>query len=122
MPVQARLLVAGISAVAAAASVGGVANTLTAVTGGQSTATQLPADNNRFTTVPASGGCILPAMNGGDNITVIIAGANALLLFPPVGAQINALGNNASYSIATATPYCAVTCITPTQYHCFQSA
>jgi hypothetical protein len=122
MPIQARLIVAGMSAVAAAASVGAVANNLTAVTGGQNAALPLGADNNRFTTVPASGGTILPPLNPGDNLIVLNAGANALLLFPPSGGQINALGANASYSIATATPYCCVTCITPTQYHAMQSA
>jgi hypothetical protein len=122
MPIQSRLIVAGMSAVAAAASVGAVANNMTAVAGGQGSATPLPADNNRFTTVPASGGAIVPALNPGDNLVIINAGANALLVFPPVGGQINALGTNASYSVATATPYCTVACITPTQYHAFQSA
>ena len=122
MPVQARMVVAGMSATAAAASVGGVANNLTAVAGGQALATNLGADNNRFTTVPAGGGCIIPPLNPGDNIIVINAGANALALYPPPGAQLNALGVNAAYSIATATPYCTVSCITPTQYHSFQSA
>jgi hypothetical protein len=122
MSIQARLVVAGMSAVAAQASVGTVANNLTAVTGGQGSAVTLGADTNRFTTVPASSGCIVPPLNPGDNICVFNAGANALLVFPPVGAQLNALGVNASYSVATATPYCEITCITPTQYHCFQSA
>jgi hypothetical protein len=123
MPVQARMVVAGMSATEAAASVGTVANSLTAVSGGQSAAAGLPGDVNRFTTVPASGGCILPALNPGDNIVVVNAQVtNALLLFPPVGGAINALATNGSYSIAVATPFCYVQCITPTQYHCFQSA
>lgn len=123
MPVQARMVVAGVSATAAAAGVGIAANNLTATTGGQSTAALIPADVSRFTTVPASSGCIIPPLNPGDNIVVINAQAtNALLLFPPVGGFINALAQNAAYSIAVATPYCQITCVTPTQYHCFQSA
>jgi hypothetical protein len=122
MPLAQRLVQAGLSAVQAAAISGTVANNLIATGNSQATALALGADTSRFTTVAASTGCILPAMNPGDSMEVINAGANALSLYPPVGAQLNALGNNAAYSIATATPYCTITCITPTQYHCFQSA
>lgn len=122
MPVQARMVVAGMSAPAAQASVGVSATGLTATGSTQATALQLGADVNKFTTVAASTGCILPAMNGGDNIVVVNSGANALSLYPPVGASINALGANTAYSIAIATPYCQITCVDPTHYHCFQSA
>lgn len=123
MPVQARMVVAGTSATAAAAAVGIAANNLTAIVGGQGAAAVLPADVNRFTTVPSTGGCILPTLNPGDNIVVFNGQAtNPLLLFPPVGGALNALGTNASYSIAVATPYCQITCVTPLLYHCFQSA
>jgi len=122
MPLQQRLVVAGMSATAAQASVGTAADQLTAAGTVQGNAAPLGADNNRFTTVGAGTGCILPAMNPGDSINVFNAGANALLIYPPVGAKINALGTNAGYSLATATPYCEITCISPTQYHAFQSA
>lgn len=122
MPVQARLVVAGMSATEAQASVGTAQDQLVATGASQATAAPVPADNNRFTNVAAATGCILPAMNPGDNITIMNAGANALKVYPPVGGQINALGANAAYSVATATPYVGITCITPTQYHAFQSA
>lgn len=124
MPLQSRLVVAGMSAIAAQASVGTSANNLTATGTTQATAAPLGADNNRFTTVPANSGCVLPPMNGGDSINVFNAGANALLVYPPpgIGAQINALAANAGYSVAVATPYSEITCITPTQFHEFQSA
>lgn len=122
MTVQARLVVAGMSAVEAQADVGTVANNLTATGSSQATAVTLGADFNRFTTVAASTGCIIPPLNPGDTIQVFNAGANALSLYPPSGGIINALSANAAYSIATATPFCQVSCITPTQYHCMQSA
>lgn len=122
MSLQARMVVAGMSAAAAAASQGTSANNLTAAGNSQATASSLGADQNRFTTVAASTGCILPAMNPGDSIVVVNAGANPLALYPPVGGQINALGNNAAYTIAIATPFCTINCFTTTQYHAFQSA
>lgn len=121
MPIAARLVVAGMSAVAASASVGTSVSNLTAVGASQATAAVIPADISKFT-AGAGAGCILPAMNGGDNIVVINATGGALLLYPPIGGFINALGQNASYSIANATPYCGISCVDPTHYHCFQSA
>ena len=122
MTIAARLVVAGMSATEAQASVGTTANLLTASGTNQGTAATLGADTNRFTTVAAGTGCIIPPLNPGDSITVINAGANALALYPPVGAALNALAVNTAYSISTATPFCVIQCITPTQYHCFQSA
>lgn len=122
MALSARLSAAGFSAVQAQAVEGTVANTLTATGTTQATALALAADINRFTTVGANSGAILPAMNGGDRITVFNGGANALSLYPPVGGQINAVGTNTAYSIATATPMCLIVCVTPTQYLALQSA
>jgi hypothetical protein len=122
MPLQQRLVVAGISAVQAQAQCGTVQNSLTATGSTQATALSIPADVNRFTTVAASTGAILPAMNPGDEVQIINAGANALLVYPPVGGTINALGANAGYSVATATPSCFVQCITPTIFAAQQSA
>jgi hypothetical protein len=88
----------------------------------QGTATALVDDINTFSTVASGSGAILPAMNPGDALTVFNGGANALKLYPPVGAQLNALGNNSPYSIATATPLTEVTCVSATQYLARQSA
>lgn len=122
MALQARIVQSGLSAINAQAIQGTVANTLTATGTVQGNAFALPADVNRFTTVAAGTGAILPAMNPGDEIVVFNGGANALLLYPPVGGAINAVAVNGSYSIATATPTAYVTCVTPLQYLVSQSA
>lgn len=122
MPLQQRLVVAGIAAIQAQAQCGTVQNGLTAAGTVQGNAFPVPADLNRFTTVAAGAGGILPAMNPGDELQIINAGANALLVYPPVGGAINALGTNVGYSVATATPSCFVQCITPLLYAAQQSA
>jgi hypothetical protein len=121
MSLQSRLVAAGLSATAAAAIQGTVANGLVATGTTQATALPLGADNNDFLTVPAGTGALLPAMNPGDDITVYNGGANALLIYPPVGGQIKGLGTNAGYSLAT-TPLCYVVCISPLQYVASQAA
>jgi hypothetical protein len=112
-----------------AATVGGasgaqnsVATALVATGTTQATALALEADINMFATVAANSGAILPAMNPGDALTVFNGGANSLKLYPPVGAQINAVGANNAYAIATATSLCEVTCVSATQYLARQSA
>jgi len=124
MPLQARMVVSGLSAIQSQASVGTVANALTATGSTQAGALPLPADLNRFTTVAAGTGALLPPMNPGDELEVINAGANALLVYPPLGSNgvINVLGANAGYSVAVATPTCFVQCITPTIFAATQSA
>lgn len=122
MAVQQRLTAAGFSAQMAQAVEGTVANSLVATGTIQGNALALPADINRFGTVAAGTGAIIPPCNGGDELTVVNAGANALLVYPPVGGTINSLAANAGYSVAAATPTCFIICITPTQYSCSQSA
>jgi hypothetical protein len=122
MSLQARLVTAGISAPAAQAIQGTVAPGLTATGTTQAGALPLGADCCNFTTVPAGSGAILPTMNPGDQISVYNGGANALLVYPPVGAQIKSLAVNAGYSIATATPLAYILCITPTLYVASQAA
>lgn len=122
MAVAARLVVTGISAQQASAIQGVVGNGLTATGSTQATALALPGDVNYFTTVAASTGTILPAMNPGDEVTIYNKGANALAVYPPTGAIINAIAANSAYSVATATPFAVVTCITPLIYIASQSA
>jgi hypothetical protein len=116
------MVVTGISAVQSQAVQGSVANGLTATGSTQGAALPLPADINYVTTVAASTGVILPPMNPGDSLNVYNKGANALLVYPPTGAIINSLATNAGYSVATATPYVEVYCITPLIYIASQSA
>jgi hypothetical protein len=122
MALQQRLVVSGISAPQAIALQGTVATGLTATGSTQATALALPADINQFTTVAASTGTILPAMNPGDSVNIYNKGANALSVYPPVGGAINAVATNGAYSVATATPYVEVYCLTPLLYIASQSA
>ena len=122
MSLQQRLVQAGLSAIQAQAIQGTVASGLIATGTTQANALPLGADNNAFATVAAGTGAILPAMNPGDDVTVYNGGANALLVYPPVGGQIKGLGVNAGYSLAVATPLAYVVCITPTLYVASQAA
>lgn len=122
MSLQQRLVVSGISASQAGAIQGTVANNLTAAGNSQGTALALPADVNKFTTVAASTGTIIPAMNPGDSVILFNGGANALAVYPPTGGKINAVATNGAYSVATATPYCEVYCIDALTYIASQSA
>jgi hypothetical protein len=99
-----------------------VATGLIATGATQGTALALAADINMFATVAVGTGAILPTLNPSDVSTVFNGGANALLLYPPLGGKINNLAANAGYSIAVATPLVEVTCVSATQYLARQSA
>jgi hypothetical protein len=122
MPLASRLVSAGIPSTAATAILGTVATGLTAAGTTQATALQLGSDINVCSTVAASTGVILQAMNPGDEVIVRNGGANALLVYPPVGGTINALSANAGYSVATATPNATIRCLTATTFLAFQAA
>ena len=66
----------------------------------QGTATAITKQTNQFTTVAASSGAILPSPEQGEFIFVANAGANALSVYPASGHSINALANNAAFSLA----------------------
>jgi hypothetical protein len=99
---QSRFMVAsGISAQASQAGSAGLPSIgLTAAGSTQATAFTIGNDINQFTTVAAGTGAILPAGNAGDEITVWNGGANALLVYPPVGGQVGAGAVNAGFSVA----------------------
>lgn len=63
----------------------------------QGTATLINLGMNNFTTVPSNSGAILPTTNS-TRIIVRNAGANTLLVYPPVGQTINGAATNAPYS------------------------
>ncbi len=105
----------GIPAGMATAINGGVANALTATGTVQGDAYTLTLGCNRFTTVGAGTGAILKAGAPGDEIWVWNAGANALLVYPPSGAQINAAGSNTAVSLGTNSGY-ILKCISATQW------
>ena len=117
MPAQGKSLVAaGISGLAAAAITGNAANNLTAAGTTQATALLLPSDVNRFTTVAASSGTILPPMNAGDWTVIYNGGANALAVYPPVGGVINQGATNAAYSVTTTNRTAIVFCVDALTY------
>jgi hypothetical protein len=115
MSLQSRLVAAGLSAIQAQAIQGTAADGLTATGAVQATAFPLAADVNHFTTTAAGTGCIIPAANPGDSGTIQNGGANALLVYPPVGGKMNNLGTNAGYSMAANTA-ADWYCVSPTQY------
>lgn len=101
MPTTKNLMGAGTSPLATQMTLGSIANGLTAAGSTQGTAAALPADINVFSTVAASTGAILPAsLAPADEITVANNGANALLVYPPVGAAIGTAGTNTGVSVA----------------------
>lgn len=105
MPNQiAKLATSGLSAVAAQSINGDAVTGLVATGTTQANALLLPAANNFVATTAASTGVLLPPGNLGDEIVVFNGGANALLVYPPVGASINGGATNAAVSVATLKP------------------
>lgn len=74
--------------------------TLTAAGTTQATALALTTQENIVTTVAVGSGVILPSLAVGTETVVRNRGANALLIYPPTGAAIEAAAANASVSLA----------------------
>jgi hypothetical protein len=86
----------------AMAITGDVATGLTAAGSTQATALALTAVNSVVSTAAAGTGVILEAnLEVGDTTRVTNLGANALLVYPPVGGAIQAGAANAGFSVAT---------------------
>jgi len=66
----------------------------------QGDATLIAAGVSLFATVDAGSGTRLPDGSPGVAAVVVNGGANALLVYPAAGAQIDALGTNAAFSLA----------------------
>ena len=107
-----KLTAAGLTPAQSMAIQGVTITGLTAAGTTQATAAICPGDTNVFTTVAAGSGCQLGTLSVGDTLTIlcpgdeyIIAnhGANALLVYPPVGGAINNGTVNAAISIAANT-------------------
>ena len=105
----------GIPAQMATAITGGVLNTLTATGTTQGTAYTVGLGTAYFSTVAANTGAVLQAGAPGDEVWIHNAGANALTVYPPSGAQINAAGTNTGVSLATNTGL-LLKCISATQW------
>lgn len=71
----------------------------------QADAFALTTCSTEFTTVAAGTGARLPAaglnVSGGDILAVYNQGANALLVYPPVGFKIGLTATNGSISLAS---------------------
>lgn len=85
-----------------ASSTGATVQTGLAATGTtQGDALGLTRGWSEVTTTPVNSGVVIPALGIGLASTVFNEGANALKIYPPVGGQIDALGVNAPYLLAT---------------------
>lgn len=101
MSIPSRLLGSGLSPLAATNVCGDVANTLTATGTTNTDALGLSSVINSVTTTALSTGVRLMLPEAGSAIVVVNSGANALLVYPGTGAQINALtASTGGFSVA----------------------
>jgi hypothetical protein len=101
MSIPSRLLGSGLSPLAATNICGDVATTLTATGTTNADALALSATINQVSTTAASTGVRLMSPESGSGVVVINSGANALLVYPSTGAQINALtATTGGFSVA----------------------
>lgn len=101
MAIATRLMGVGCSAGEATQICGDVADGLTAAGTTNADALQLSAIINRVTTTAASTGVRLMLPEQGASVVVVNSGANALLVYPGTGAQINALtATTGGFSVA----------------------
>ena len=77
-----------------------VHNALAATGATQETALQLNLDTNEVVATPPGAGVLLKDLQPGQIQVVFNGGANALKVYPPSGAQINALGADTAHSLA----------------------
>lgn len=91
MALPSRLMGSGLSSLAAQNICGDVTNTLTATGSTNADALQVGSAINNVTTAAAGTGVKLPPTETGSSVLVANLGANALLVYPFAGSQINAL-------------------------------
>ena len=91
-----------------------VATGLTATGTNQATAYEVTTAKAAFSTVAASTGAVLDDQAApGDTQMIYNGGANALKVYPPSGAQINALGSNNAMTLPIRTA-CEFYCLSTT--------
>lgn len=78
-----------------------IATGLTATGTVQGDALVLTHNWNEVTTTPLNSGVVVPNLGAGQGSTMFNEGANPLKVYPPVGGQIDALGVNAPYVLAS---------------------
>lgn len=113
-----NLMASGVPAQEAQYSVAGkwIQNLAATGTSSQATALQVPGDATVFSTVALNAGAKLPLANpagmvglSGDIYAIVNAGANPLLVYPPLGGNFVTLAANLSVSVPvgkTADFYC----------------
>lgn len=102
MPIPSRLTGSGVASQAAVNICGDVATGLTATGTTNADALQLSAVVNHVGTTASGTGVILPPLEPGASVFVINSGANALLVYPGTGFQINALtATTQGFSVAS---------------------
>lgn len=109
-----KLFGSGLNTLSVSAIVNDVGDGLSAAGTDQSGATSLTNALNYVSTVASGAGVILYAGSTGDCQLVYNAGANALRVYPPSGARINAMVTNTAHILATNTA-CEYWFIKPTQ-------
>ena len=96
-----------------AAFIGGIPSTLAAAGTTQGTAAAITSSIVTVTGASGTNGVILPSAMPGDTVTIYSSAAtNALLVYPPSGAAINAASANAAYSHTAQTTH---------QFKCFSA-
>ena len=96
------------------ASMTDTASGLTATGTTQGTAYEVTTAKSAFSTVAADTGAVLDDQAvAGDSQMICNGGANPLNVYPPSGAQINALGANQPMTLAVRTA-CEFHCLTST--------
>lgn len=99
----ANLMGSGTPGQQAQAILGGTSAALTATGTTQADALALTITNSYVGTAASGTGVILPSIaTRSDNYTVFNYGANALLVYPPVGSSIGSGSANAGFSVAAA--------------------
>lgn len=99
-----QYLLSILAAAANSQTTASVAEGLEATGNNQATALQITSEWNEVDSVPNGTGVLLSVMPPGQSQTVFNGDpAQALLVYPPPGVQIDALGENEPYSLAHGT-------------------
>jgi hypothetical protein len=98
-----KLFGSGLSDLTVSAICNDVGTAISAAGSAQSGATALVNTVNGVSTVATGTGVILYAGSGGDCQIVYNGGANAVKVYPPSGARINAMVTNTAHVLATQT-------------------
>lgn len=122
MTLSYKVMGAGVPDLLVQAAFKDVGDSLTAAGTTQGTALELTNRVNRITTAAANSGVVLASQgSAGDTQSVFNGGANAVKVYPPVGAKINGQATNAAISLAINTG-CDFRCVSSTQWFAVLSA